>query len=128
MRDCPDFSTPGWRLECDFYIPSNGLIIEYDERQHFTLQRAKALSLYPADLKLGFDREKWRLACVQMKARDLDRCRDETRAFYDSLRDILAARYSTTLVRIKDQDFDWRKAEARDYLRKFLSGATRAGC
>ena len=47
----------------DFYVPEPGLIVEFDESQHFTALRKKALSLYPKDLKLGFDRDRWQDLC-----------------------------------------------------------------
>jgi very-short-patch-repair endonuclease len=107
-RDHYNFSTPGYKLACDFFIPSENLIIEYDERQHFTEQRAKSLAHYPPDLNLSFDKDKWCEACKNTKATDNDPIyRDEQRAFYDSVRDILAARNGMTLIRINDGDYDW---------------------
>jgi len=103
-----DFSIPGYKLACDFFIPSKNLIIEYDEKQHFTEQRAKSLVHYPSDLNFGFDIDKWHEACANIKAIDLDPIyRDEQRAFYDSVKDILAVRNGMTLIRIKHGDYDW---------------------
>jgi len=48
MRKYSGFSNPGYKLACDFFIPTKKLIIEYDERQHFTEQRAKSLAYYPS--------------------------------------------------------------------------------
>ena len=108
IRGCKYFPTPCYPLACDFFIPSKNLIIEYDERQHFTEQRAESLAHYPLDLNLGFDKDKWCEACENIKATDNDPIyRDEQRAFYDSVRDILAARNGMTLIRIKDGDYDW---------------------
>jgi very-short-patch-repair endonuclease len=102
-----DFSTPDHKLTCDFFIASKDLIIEYDERQHFTEQRAKSLAHYPSDLNFGFDIDKWREACRNIKAVDLDPIyRDEQRAFYDSVRDILAVRNGMTIIRVKHGDYD----------------------
>lgn len=82
MRGFNDFISPGKSLRCDFFVPGERLIVEYDERQHFTEQRAKALELYPTDLRLGFDREKWIAACQTIKATDpTPPHRDEQRAF-----------------------------------------------
>ena len=73
------------------------MIIEYDERQHFTEQRAKSLAYYPSNRNLGFDKDKWREACENIKATDKDPLyRDEQRAFYDSVRDILALVYPSS--------------------------------
>lgn len=109
MRKYSGFSNPGYKLACDFFIPTKKLIIEYDERQHFTEQRAKSLAYYPSDMNLCFDKDKWHEACENIKATDNDpKYRDEQRAFYDSIRDILAARNGVTLILIKHGDYDWQ--------------------
>lgn len=87
------FFKPGISLKCDFLVPSNRYIIEYDERQHFTIPRDISLSLYPDDLILGFDLIEWREYCQRIRAKDpTPPYRDEQRAFYDTLRDVLAVR------------------------------------
>lgn len=111
MRNYSGFSNPGYKLACDFFIPSKNLIIEYDERQHFTEQRAESLAHYPPNQNLSFNKDKWREACKNIKATDNDPLyRDEQRAFYDSVRDILAARNGIPLIRIKHGDYDWKSA------------------
>ena len=113
MRGFSNFAGAGRSLRCDFYIPSEKLIVEYDERQHFTIQRAKALELYPPDISLEFDRQEWIKTCNSIKATDPSPpYRDEQRAFYDSLRDILAAQNGYRLVRFRQGDFDWTCHEA----------------
>ena len=108
-----DFFSPGRVLHVDYFIPSRNLIIEYDERQHFTIPRRIALSNYPSGLELGFDKSTWMAACEVIGATDSEpEYRDEQRAFYDSLRDILGSRNSMTVVRIKHGDYDW-SSEAR---------------
>lgn len=119
-RKC--FSTPGYPLACDFFAPSKNLIIEYDERQHFTIQRAESLSCYPSDLYVGFDIGKWRKSCESIRAVDTDPIyRDEQRAFYDSTRDILAARNGITLIRLKHGDVDWNASNSQYELDRLLS-------
>ncbi len=82
-RGFNNFFTPRISLKCDYYIPSQNLIIEYDERQHFTIPRDITLSLYPPNLELNFDMRIWRDACQIIQARDNDPVfRDEQRAFY----------------------------------------------
>lgn len=72
----------------DFFLPDQKMIVEVDESQHFTAQRDLALSLYPEQLRLGFPRERWRQLCQTLNKRDNDPIdRDETRAWYDTLRD-----------------------------------------
>ena len=122
IRGCKNFSTSGYSLACDFFIPSKNLIIEYDERQHFTKQRAKSLAHYPPDLNLGFDKAKWCEACEDIKAIDNDPIyRDEQRAFYDSVRDILAARNGMTLIRIKDGDYDWESESGTEVINELIN-------
>lgn len=87
--------------------------MEYDERQHFTIQRAKALELYTPDRSLKFDQQEWITTCNSIKATDTSPpYRDEQRAFYDSLRDIFAAQNGYRLVRFRQGDFDWTCHEA----------------
>ncbi len=121
-RGFNSFFTAGKLLECDYYIPSNKLIIEYDERQHFTIPRAISLKNYPHSITLGFDKNKWITACEKIRAIDNDPFyRDEQRAFYDSLRDILTARNGITLIRIKDRDFDWESKDKEKQLNEMVS-------
>lgn len=124
MRGFTDFITPGKSLRCDFFISSERLIVEYDERQHFTEQRAKALELYPGDMPLDFDRDQWIAACRTIKATDpTPPHRDEQRAFYDSLRDILATRNSLRLVRLRFGTHDWTAADVAERLDAVLGTA-----
>lgn len=113
MRGYSDFVTAGYSLKCDFVVPHARLIVEYDERQHFTLQRAAALELYPLELAQGFDHQDWINACNSFRANDPNPPhRDEQRAFYDSCRDILAARHGYRLLRFRQGGIDWTNAEA----------------
>jgi hypothetical protein len=115
-RSFNNFSTPGRALRCDFYIPRANLIIEYDERQHFTEPRALTLELYPS-LSLGFDPRRWLNACREIRSRDNDPpYRDEQWAFYDALRDILSQANGTQLIRIKHGDWDWSRPDSGQYL------------
>jgi hypothetical protein len=126
MRGFTGFATPGKSLRCDFFVPSEGLIVEYDERQHFTMPRATALELYPPDLELGFDRGEWISACCTIRATDpTPPYRDEQRAFYDSLRDILAAQNGVRLVRLRQGGFDWIGPGAAEHLDSTLGAALR---
>jgi len=122
MRNFSGFITPSTSLKCDFFLPGEQLIVEYDERQHFTLQRAKALELYPPNLPLSFDREEWINTCRTIRATDTTPpYRDEQRAFYDSLRDILAARNGVRLVRLRYGKQDWTVSGATEALDTLLS-------
>jgi hypothetical protein len=113
LRGYDGFATAGRRLCYDFYIPSHRLLIEYDERQHFTLARASALRLYPSELTTHFDRSEWIAACEQVNASDpTPSYRDEQRALYDSLRDIRAAENGYILIRLRDRALDYTSADA----------------
>lgn len=127
MRGFLNFAGAGRLLRCDFYIPRERLIVEYDERQHFTLQRARALELYPPDLPLEFSRDEWIRACETIKATDFTPPhRDEQRAFYDALRDILAHQNGYRLVRIRQREFDWTTKDAADRLEMTISAASKS--
>ena len=125
MRGFTEFITPGKSLRCDFFVPGERLIIEYDERQHFTEPRARALELYPADVQLDFDQEKWITACRTIKATDpTPPHRDEQRAFYDSLRDILASRNGVRLIRLRFGTDDWTGSNVDERLNALLGTAS----
>ncbi len=94
---------------CDFFIPSLGFIVEFDESQHFTLPRRIALETYPDGLELGFNRGKWIALCEKINARDNDPLyRDEQRAWYDTLRDFLPEiKGLKPTIRLFAGDFAW---------------------
>jgi hypothetical protein len=122
MRGCSTFASVGTPLRCDFFVPAEGLVIEYDERQHFTVPRAKSLELYPPDLALGFDGQEWLTTCRTIRATDpTPPYRDEQRAFYDCLRDILAARNGIRLIRLQHGTFDWTGPGAEAHLSNLLT-------
>lgn len=77
---------------CDFFIPDQKFIVEFDESQHFTKPRKLSLENYHEKLKLGFDKHRWIELCKEINAKDNHpHYRDEQRAWYDTLRDILPA-------------------------------------
>lgn len=122
LRGCSNFFRAKDPLQCDFCAPKEQLIVEYDERQHFTLQRAKVLELYPPDISLGFDRKEWITACLSIKAVDSNPpYRDEQRAYYDALRDILAVQNGYRLVRFRGGAFDWTSHGAETRLALAIS-------
>jgi very-short-patch-repair endonuclease len=126
-RGHSEFATTGFQPRCDFYVPSHNLLIEYDEKQHFTNLRATALHLYPTGLKLGFDRSQWITTCERIQARDAQPpYRDEQRAFYDCLRDIQAAQNGFTVIRLMDGAVDWNASNARDELERIVSAFLRS--
>jgi hypothetical protein len=94
------------RLEIDFFLPNHQLAIEFDERQHFSLERRFSLSCY-GTLKVPFDLQRWTDYCAAHHAVDTDPpCRDWMRAYRDSVRDIRSAENGLTLQRVYFRDFD----------------------
>jgi hypothetical protein len=76
--------------QCDYYVKSLNCLVEIDESQHFTAPRGISLSLYPKRFKSGFNRDVWIKRCRQLDRHDNSpKDRDENRAWYETLRDIL---------------------------------------
>lgn len=117
------FAKKNVTLRCDFVIESKKLIIEYDERQHFSEARRISLEAYP-DVSLCFDRNLWIKACSDIQAKDGQPSnRDEIRAYYDSTRDIEASKHGYTLVRIMHGQVDFQKENGREELQKLLQSS-----
>ena len=94
---------------CDYWVPDPGLIVEFDESQHFTSPRKLALSVYADAHPLEFDARRWMELCEHHDARDNDpRYRDEQRAWYDTLRDLVPPiRGLQPTVRLYARDRAW---------------------
>ena len=100
--------------------------LEYDEIQHFTYQRQLALEAYPKDIHLNYDKNTWIKLCKTLhrkmhKAKDP--YRDEKRAFYDSLRDILIPKHGYKLVRIYHGQINFDSDSAKDTLIQIINSA-----
>ena len=111
-------------LAFDFYLPQVDLVIEFDERQHFTPLRAASLRAYPKDSLLGFDKKRWAQLSDEIRAGDNSPIyRDEQRAFYDSIRDIMATKIGLKpVVRIFEDDAKWEKEDgASIYKNKIIN-------
>lgn len=111
------------KLAFDFVCENQKMIIEYDERQHFTKQRKIALMSYPSDINLYYNRELWIKACDDINAKmekENSLFRDETRAFYDSVRDIEAYRHGYKLIRIMHGQFDFARENAKEYFLELM--------
>lgn len=94
---------------CDYYIPALNLILEFDESQHFTSPRALTLKNYPKQNKLGYNKREWIERCDKIDRHDNDPPhRDETRAWYDTLRDLLPPNFGMKpTVRIFSKQMIW---------------------
>ena len=68
-RGDTSFAKKNVTLRCDFVCESRNLIIEYDERQHFSQARKVSLEAY-RNIPVLFDRELWIKACNDINAKD----------------------------------------------------------
>ena len=122
-RGNDDFAKKNVTLRCDFVCESRKLIIEYDERQHFSEARRRSLMSYE-DIELDYDRELWIRACEDIQAKDNQpKNRDEVRAYYDSTRDIEASKHGYKLIRIMHGRYDFKKPGAEKYLKDLIKSA-----
>ncbi|MGA2444886.1 MAG: hypothetical protein ABSG50_05570 [Opitutaceae bacterium] len=106
----------------DFFLKSVGLVVEFDEAQHFTKPRAIALKRYPETLGLGFSREQWiRLSVTLDRHDNSPPYRDEQRAWYDTLRDFAPACLNLQpIVRLYAGDAKWCKLDRGELVRALL--------
>ncbi len=111
----------------DFILEPQGVVVEYDEVQHFTSARLKTLALYPTTAPLGFDRAEY-IALVKRWVAQGDRGfahkaaaefpgragRQRQRAYFDALRDLVAPHFDNgPLIRIASPGNDYGAAVAR---------------
>jgi len=123
-RNQNGFQKSNYQLSCDIVLEDSKLIIEYDEKQHFSKARQITLENYPPNINLYFSKDYWITACRKINAKDntpVDR--DERRAFFDTVRDIEAFKNGYKLVRIKHGDIDWEADGAENHLKKMISAA-----
>lgn len=117
--DC-SFAKKNVSLRCDFVCESKKLIIEYDERQHFTEARRISLEAY-REIDVLYDRSMWIKACSDICAKDNSPVnRDEIRAYYDSTRDIECSRNGYKLIRIMHGQIDFEAEDAKEKLAKYM--------
>ena len=117
----------------DYYIKRLNCLVEFDESQHFTAPRALALRLYPRTVQPGFDKEEWLNRCNTLNRHDNHPpYRDEQRAWYDTLRDILPACFGMNpTIRILAKEFIWCEDETktamifRDYIGEYCVNNTK---
>jgi hypothetical protein len=81
------------------------------------------LSLYPRGLKLGYDRKVWLNRCQKLNRHDNDPpWRDETRAWYDTLRDILPITSGMRpTIRVFAKEMRWCEENIESYVTKFIN-------
>jgi len=110
---------------CDFYLPRMSLLVEFDESQHFTRARRITLEQYRPEVPVGFSVPQWISLCNTIVAVDDDPPdRDERRAWYDTLRDLLPCIHGfKPTVRVYSEAFRWCTLEvnSKDAVAQFRS-------
>ena len=115
------FAKKNVSLRCDFVCESQKIIIEYDERQHFSEARRISLEAYK-EVNVLFDRDLWIKACQDICAKDNSPVnRDEIRAYYDSARDIACSEHGYKLIRIMHGQIDFEADNAEEKLRDYIN-------
>ena len=94
---------------CDYFISDPPFIVEFDESQHFSQARLVTLANYPEKFIVGFSRRRWLELCRKINAEDHQPFdRDERRAWYDSLRDLVPSLYGyQPTVRLYAEQTQW---------------------
>lgn len=96
---------PSRIIEADFYLPSFGMMVEFDERQHFSAERGVTLEFYDPK-EFSFDVRRWRDLCREIEAIDIDPpWRDWARAYRDTVRDFAAKNQGLRMLHLYDGDF-----------------------
>jgi len=115
LRGHRDFIKSAELPPCDYFVPDPPFILEFDESQHFSQARLATLVNYPKSFPLGFSVEHWQELCRQIDARDDEPIdRDERRAWYDTLRDLLPTVHGfKPTVRLYAEEYEWCSLDAR---------------
>jgi hypothetical protein len=115
LRGHRDFIRSAQVPPCDYLVSDPPFILEFDESQHFTRPRRVTLALYPDNFNSGFSLSNWQELCRQIDAQDdqpFDR--DERRAWYDTLRDLVPMVHGfKPTVRLYAGEFAWCSLDAR---------------
>ena len=111
-----DFIRKKTLAPCDFWVPDPGFVVEFDESQHFTRPRKLALEVYADEPLIGFSAKRWMDLCEQRNAKDNDPpFRDEQRAWYDTLRDLVpTTKGLLPTVRLHAGDLPWCSLDPAD--------------
>jgi hypothetical protein len=91
-------------LEFDFYLPKPNIAIEFDERQHFTMERYESLNHYDG-IQCHFSVKDWQGYCSNSIVDPDPICRDWQRAFRDAVRDIRASKHGVKLLRVHYKNY-----------------------
>lgn len=109
LRGHRDFIKSAHMPPCDYVITDPPFIVEFDESQHFSQPRLITLANYPENFPVGFSRPRWQELCRSINAKDdMPVDRDERRAWYDTLRDLVPVNYGfTPTVRLYAEAYEW---------------------
>ncbi len=114
LRGHRDFIKSALMPPCDYFVADPPFIVEFDENQHFPRARLVTLANYPAQIAVGFEILRWQELCRAIDAVDdtpIDR--DERRAWYDTLRDLLPTVHGfKPTVRLYAAEFIWCSLDA----------------
>lgn len=109
FRGHRDFIKSAKLPPCDYFISDPPFIVEFDESQHFSRARLVTLLNYPGEIKVGFSVSCWQDRCRKINAEDNQPFdRDERRAWYDTLRDLLPTVHGfEPTVRFYAEEYEW---------------------
>jgi len=109
LRGHRDFIKSEQMPPCDYFIADPPFIVEFDESQHFSRPRWVTLANYPEQIAVGFSVRQWQDLCREIDAvDDTPFDRDERRAWYDTLRDLLPLLHGfQPTVRLYAGETDW---------------------
>lgn len=108
---CEDFIRKKTLFDSDLYIPSEKILIETDELQHFSEARLVALNKYPEGFECEYNFKAYKRMCEKVNSKGLSRKkRNVQRAWYDTIRDFLPVICSDKVkkvVRIPLGEYEW---------------------
>ncbi len=114
LRGYRDFIKSVQMPPCDYFIPDPPFIVEFDENQHFSRARLVTLANYSDKIAVGFSIARWQELCRGIDAKDDEPIdRDERRAWYDTLRDLVPIVHGfKPTVRLYAEEFEWCSLDA----------------
>jgi hypothetical protein len=117
------------RLRPDAFLPKFNCLFEFDEVQHFTIERKKSLQVYPANCVLGFNRDNYIELCDRSEQAahqkgaagyrkataefPFEGGRHAQRALFDAFRDLLPARHQLAPTK-RFNEFDLHRIRKLD--------------
>lgn len=94
----------------------------YDGKNKFTEDRKKTLEQYPEDFKIGFCLSKWIKYCEEI---EYDSTVSLQNALMDMMIDFAFTKSGYTVIRVKQDAFDWTDKGALRYLEEMIEQAKR---